>query len=76
LFGMALLGHDAVEQSAVAGPIVLAQSPKWEGVHSSPLVRLGPVMIDGSGDVGHIAPCRAAHAHSAVEDLYRRGGGP
>jgi hypothetical protein len=41
-----------------------------------PLVCLGPVLIDGRGDVGHVAPCMAGHAHSAVEDLYRGGGGP
>src|SRR5205823_10662838 len=39
------------------------------------LMRLGPVLGNGGGAVGHIAACVAGHAHTAMEDLYSRGRG-
>src|SRR6266404_2419359 len=39
------------------------------------LMRLGPVLGNGGGAIGHMAACMAGYAHTAMEDLYSRGGG-
>src|SRR5258707_12543413 len=38
-------------------------------------MRLGPVLGNGGGAIGHMASCMAGHAHTAMEDLDNRSGG-
>src|SRR6266700_1749764 len=39
------------------------------------LMRLGPVLCNGGGAIGHMTACMAGHAHTAMEDLDSRGRG-
>src|SRR5207245_8718943 len=39
------------------------------------LMRLGPVLGNGGGAIGHMAACMAGYAHTAMEDLDSRGRG-
>src|SRR2546422_9107959 len=39
------------------------------------LMRLGPVLGNGGGAIGHMAACMAGYAHPTMEDLDSRGGG-
>src|SRR5437870_883713 len=39
------------------------------------LMRLGSVLGNGGGAIGQMAARMAGHAHTAMEDLYSRGGG-
>src|SRR5260370_5660608 len=39
------------------------------------LMRLGRVLGNGGGAIGHRAACMTGHAHTAMEDLYSRGSG-
>src|SRR5271170_3425698 len=39
------------------------------------LMRLGPMFGNGGGVIRHMTARMAGHAHTAMEDLYRRGGG-
>src|SRR5258708_22193689 len=38
-------------------------------------MRLGPVLGNGGGAIGHMASCMAGHAHTAMEYLDNRSGG-
>src|SRR5436853_247453 len=77
LFRVALGGHDVIQQSGGR------RTDRLSPVHQPggrplqmPLMRLGPVVVDGGRLMGHLAPRMTSHAQAAMKNLHRGGGGP